>query len=260
MKKILVIGIGPGDPEQITVQAIRALRGVDVFFVIDKRDETAELVRLRHDVCERYATTRVHRFVTIPDPPRDRTATGYQEAVVDWHGRRAAVFRDAIERELADDETGAFLAWGDPSLYDSTLRVLEHVCGDGDGDGLEYEVIPGVTSVQALAARHRIPLNRIGEPVLVTTGRNLAAGWPAGTDNVVVMLDGAGVFSELPGDDLDIYWGAYVGTEDEILVRGALPDVADEIVRRRAEARARKGWIMDTYLLRRRRADAPGPE
>jgi precorrin-6A synthase len=255
MKKIFVIGIGPGHPEQITVQAIRALRAVDVFFVIDKRDETADLVRLRRELCERYATTRPHRFVTITDPPRDRSAAGYEEAVVDWHRRRAAALHDAIERELRDGQTGGFLAWGDPGLYDSSVRILEQVAGAGDA--FEYEVIPGVTSVQALAAGHRIPLNGIGEAVLVTTGRKLAAGWPAGTDNVVVMLDGTGVFAELRDDDLDIYWGAYVGTDDEILVHGPLHDVADEIVRRRADARARKGWIMDTYLLRRRGADAP---
>jgi precorrin-6A synthase len=262
MKKILVIGIGPGHPEQITVQAINALRAVDVFFVIDKREETADLVRLRRELCERYATTRPYRFVTIPDPPRDRDAAGYGEAVVDWHRRRAAALREAIDGELGDGETGGFLAWGDPSLYDSILRILEPVAADG---AFGYDVIPGVTSVQALAASHRIPLNRIGEPVLITTGRKLAAGWTEGVDDVAVMLDGTGVFAdladELGDDDLEIYWGAYVGTDDELLVHGPVRDVADEIVRTRADARARKGWVMDTYLLRRHRADdAAGSE
>ena len=66
------------------------------------------------------------------------------------------------------------------------------------------------------------------------------------------MLDGRTAFATLPDADLDIYWGAYLGTPDEIVVAGALRAVKDEICRRRAEARARKGWIMDTYLLRRR--------
>ena len=66
------------------------------------------------------------------------------------------------------------------------------------------------------------------------------------------MLDGRTAFAALPDADLDIYWGAYLGTPDEIVVAGALRAVKDEICRRRAEARARKGWIMDTYLLRRR--------
>jgi len=48
-----------------------------------------------------------------------------------------------------------------------------------------------------------------------------------------------------------IWWGAYVGTPDEILVSGDLAEVGDRIQELRAAARARKGWIMDTYLLRR---------
>ena len=72
---------------------------------------------------------------------------------------------------------------------------------------------------------------------------------PRDVDDVIVMLDGRRRFADLPDTDLDIFWGAYLGTPDEILVSGDLPAVRDEIVRRRAEARARKGWIMDTYLL-----------
>jgi precorrin-6A synthase len=52
-------------------------------------------------------------------------------------------------------------------------------------------------------------------------------------------------------DPMHIYWGAYLGTHDELLVSGPLAEVADEIDRARAEARERKGWIMDIYLLRR---------
>ena len=66
-------------------------------------------------------------------------------------------------------------------------------------------------------------------------------------------LDGRTAFATLPDPDLDVFWGAYLGTKDEILVAGDLIAVRDEIVRVRSEARARKGWIMDTYLLRRRR-------
>jgi precorrin-6A synthase len=75
---------------------------------------------------------------------------------------------------------------------------------------------------------------------------------PRDVDDVVVMLDGRTAFAGLPDTDLDIYWGAYLGTPDEILMAGDLLAVREEIVRRRAEARVRKGWIMDIYLLRRR--------
>jgi precorrin-6A synthase len=181
---------------------------------------------------------------------RDAAAPCYEAAVREWHHQRAIAYENAIGQALGENERGAFLAWGDPCLYDSTLRILEHILARG-GIAFDYEVIPGITSVQALAARHRIPLNRIGEPVYITTGRRLAAGLPAGTDNAVVMLDGQCAFKHVAGE-VDIYWGAYLGTEDEILVSGDLKERARDIERIRAEARARKRWIMDTYLLRRR--------
>ena len=115
-------------------------------------------------------------------------------------------------------------------------------------------MIPGISAIAALCARHRIALNRVGEAVQITTGRRLAAeGLPGDAPDVVVMLDARCAFKQVAGSgDIDIYWGAYLGTPDEILVAGALDEVGDEIERVRAAARARKGWIMDTYLLRRR--------
>ena len=154
------------------------------------------------------------------------------------------IWAAAIEKELAPDGVGAFLAWGDPSLYDSTLRILELVRRHVD---IEYDVIPGITAVQALTARHRIPLNDVGEPVLITTGRQLRATGLSGA--AVVMLDADCSFLDCP-PSTRIWWGAYLGTPDELLVAGTVGDVGDQIFRLRAEARARHGWIMDTYLLR----------
>jgi precorrin-6A synthase len=250
MRKLFVIGIGAGDPDYVTVQAIKALNAVDVFFVVEKGGEKHDLVDLRREICERYIEDRSYRMVDVRDPERDRTAPAYREAVEDWRSRRAQVWEQAIRDELEDGQHGAFLVWGDPALYDSTLAVIDQVVARGALE-LEYEVIPGISSVQALAAKHRVPLNRVGGSVHVTTGRRLAEGFPENSDDVVVMLDADCTFKALAADDIDIYWGAYIGTEDEILVAGRLGDVAEDIQRVRAEARQRKGWIMDTYLLRR---------
>lgn len=250
MRRLLVIGIGAGDPEHVTVQAINALNSVDVFFLVDKGHQNNELVRLRREICERYIREQTYTIVEIPDPPRDRTTPTYRTAVEDWRARRAELWERAIADELGEYSCGAFLVWGDPSLYDSTLAVLERILTRGTV-AFEYEVVPGITSVQALTARHRIPLNRVGRAVQITTGRRLADGFPDGVDEVVVMLDADCSFRHLQDDGLEIHWGAYLGMEDEILVSGPLCDVADEIVRRRAEERERKGWIMDAYLLRR---------
>ncbi len=245
-----MIGVGAGDPEHVTMQAINALNEVDVFFVIEKGHETDELVRLRREICERYIREPAYRIVEIADPPRDRTTPAYRMAVEDWRARRAELWERAIADELGEDGCGAFLVWGDPSLYDSTLAVLEQILARGTV-AFEHQVVPGISSVQALTARHRIPLNRVGRPVQITTGRRLAEGFPDGVADVVVMLDADCSFRRLRDDGLEIHWGAYLGMDDEILVSGPLREVADEIVRRRAEARERKGWIMDAYLLRR---------
>jgi precorrin-6A synthase len=250
MRRLLVIGIGAGDPEHVTMQAVNALNEVDVFFVIEKSHETDELVRLRREICERYLREPSYRIVEIADPPRDRTAPAYGAAVEDWRTRRAELWERAIADELAEDGCGAFLVWGDPSLYDSTLAVLEQILARGTV-AFEHEVVPGISSVQALTARHRIPLNRVGRPVQITTGRRLAEGFPDGVDEVVVMLDADCSFRHLQDDGLEIHWGAYVGMDDEILVSGQVSEVGEEIERLRREARERKGWIMDAYLLRR---------
>jgi precorrin-6A synthase len=250
MKKVFVIGIGAGNPDYVTVQAINALNEVDVFFVMDKGKEREELVRLRKEICERYVRDKSYRTIEAPDPPRDRNPASYQSAVVSWHEQRADLFERLIGEELHEDECGAFLVWGDPSLYDSTLRIIDRIIARGTVV-FEYEVIPGISSIQALAARHKIALNRIGQSIHITTGRKIAEGLPNNIDDVVVMLDADCAFKNVSEAATEIYWGAYIGTEDEILVSGNLRELADDIERMRKEAKARKGWIMDTYLLRR---------
>ncbi len=250
MRKLFIIGIGAGNRDHITVQAINALNAVDVFFAIDKGGEKADLIRVRQEICETYIKDKSYRTVAAPDPERDRTPSSYQSAVKDWHERRADIFEKMIAQELKDGECGAFLVWGDPSLYDSTLRIVQRILARGAVE-FTYEVIPGISSVQALAAAHRISLNQIGAPVHITTGRNVADGFPDDFDNLVVMLDANCAFKAVKATDIDIYWGAYVGTKDEILVAGDLRQVAADIERVRNAARARKGWILDTYLLRK---------
>ena len=243
MRTIHVIGIGVGDPDYVTTQAIRALRDTQVFFAMDKGEQKSDLVALRREICRRFITEPGYRFVELPDPSRAADAD-YTRAVADWHAARARLWASAIENELDSDGVGAFLAWGDPSLYDSTLRILEEVARHIE---VRYDVIPGITAIQALTARHRIPLNDIGEPVLITTGRKLREHGLSGS--AVVMLDGDCAFMICP-PQTRIWWGAYLGTGDEILVSGTVGEVGAHITEVRAAARAAHGWIMDIYLLR----------
>ncbi|MEE1841028.1 MULTISPECIES: precorrin-6A synthase (deacetylating) [unclassified Streptomyces] len=250
-RRLTVIGIGSGDPDQLTLAAVKAMRRTDVFFVLGKGREKDTLTRLRRDMLAEHVPGP-YRVVEAEDPWRDRSQdepSGYAEAVHDWRRRRADVCERLIREELAPGERGAFLVWGDPSLYDSTLAILEDIRARGEVT-FEYEVIPGISSVSALAARHRINLNRVGRPIHITPGRRLSEILPNDDGDVVVMLDAHESFRHLAGGGVWIYWGAYLGTPDEILIAGPLDEVSDRIRQVRAEARAAHGWIMDTYLLR----------
>jgi precorrin-6A synthase len=252
MRKLLVIGIGAGNPEHLTVQAINGLNRADVLFIPDKGARKNDLARLRREICDRFVTNPRSRRVEFEVPVRAEPSPSYRATVDDWHEAIAGIYEGLIRDELSGEGCGAFLIWGDPSLYDSALRILERVRQRGRVE-FELEVIPGITAIQALAAGHKMALNRIGEPFLVTTGRRLSeVGMPDNTGSVVVMLDGKCAFETLDDPDLAIHWGAYLGTPDEILVAGRLGEVGEKIVQIREEARRTKGWIMDTYLLRKK--------
>ncbi|MDA0182044.1 precorrin-6A synthase (deacetylating) [Solirubrobacter phytolaccae] len=233
-RRVWVIGIGAGDPAWMTLAAVRALETVDVVFVFQKGDDD-ELALARRSLLPEGV-----REVVIEDPPRGRGAA----AVAAWRARRVALVQEAVAAEAGE---AAFLAWGDPSLYDGLIDVLREA-------GLGVRVVPGISAVSALCAQFGIPLNRVGGSVLITSGRRLVAeGWPTGVGDVVVMLDADLTFKRFP--EAEIYWGAYLGTPDELLLSGVVAEVSDEIERVRSEARRRKGWMFDTYLLRRA---APG--
>lgn len=249
MRKLFIIGIGAGNPDYMTVEAINALNGVDVVLVLDKGERKSDLTRLRKDIVERFAGSKRPRWVEAPSPIRDADNASYKSGVADWHAAKGEAFSALIRDAVGDSETAAILVWGDPSLYDSTLRIVEQLARDGIVP--DYEVFPGISSLHALTARHRIPLNPIGEPVLITTGRRLAERMPEGVDTIAVLLDGGAGLDALAGQNMEIYWGAYLGTPDEILIAGHVRDVLDEIRKTRSTRRAEKGWIMDTYLLRR---------
>ncbi len=240
-RRVRIIGIGSGDPDQLTGDAVEALRS-SAFVIAADKGEDDPLLAVRRALCDRYGVP----LVAVPDPERDRDdPADYPAAVRDWHAARV----DAYARELAGRPGDvAFLVWGDPAFYDSTLRIVEDLA---ERLPINYDVIPGISSPQLLAARHRMVLHQVGQPILVTTGRRLGEAVEAGHDNIVVMLDGGLACLDLDRDDWQIWWGANLGAAEEMLVAGPLVEVAEELKRARAEAKARAGWVMDTYLLRR---------
>lgn len=250
MKTVLIVGIGPGGPDQITVEAVKALNRCDLLFVAEKGEVKAGLAAARREICARHVTNPSTKLVTYDVPPRPARApdTDYKAAIVAWRGDVAGVFSALIDT-IQEGGSGAFLVWGDPALYDGTIEIVDGLARATAA--FDWQVIAGVGAPSALAARHRVPLNRVGESIATTTGRRFAQKMPD-ADNVVVMLDGETAFTVGQGDDLEVFWGAYLGLEEEILLAGPLNATADTIVATRAAARERVGWIMDTYLIRRK--------
>jgi precorrin-6A synthase len=227
-------------PQHVTAEAARALRSVDYVLAFAKGEDDP-LLDVRTVICREYGDPPV--FV-VADPPRDRDdPADYPAAVRAWHEARVAAYRAVLDERPGDV---AMLVWGDPSLYDSTLRLVDALAGRTE---LDVSVIPGISAPQLLAARHRIVLHDVGRPVHVTTGRRLRAAVEHGQDNIVVMLNRN---LELDGlDDWTIWWGANLGTTSEALVAGRVGDVRAGIEAARGRVRADAGWVMDVYLLRR---------
>ena len=235
-----LIGIGTGNPEHITLEAQRALREAALILVPRKGPDKSDLAGLRHRIIT--DANAMASVVEFDYPTRD-PALPYKDRVRVWHAEIAHRWQAVIGD---NDGPVALLVWGDPSLYDSTLRIAERLAPKP-----RLRVLPGITALHALTAAHGITFNTLAGAVTVTTGRRLREfGWPDGAETVAVMLDGDCSFQSLDRNDLMIWWGAYLGMEEQILDHGPLLEAAPRIVEARAKARTDHGWIMDTYLLR----------
>lgn len=255
MIELFLIGIGTGNPDHLTFEAAARLGEADLVLLPRKGAGKADLADLRREICARVLAGRPTRIAEFDMPVRDAARPDYLGGVVDWHEAIADAWAAGIAAHLPKGHGRvALLVWGDPSLYDSSLRIAGRL--RRRGLALRVQVVPGITSLQMLAAVHAVPLNPLGGPFLVTTGRRLReSGWPEGADSVAVMLDGDCAFSSLPPDGLTLYWSAYLGLPFEVSRSGPLAETGEEVRQLRALLRARHGWIMDIYLLRRDIAD-----
>ena len=197
MVEVTLIGIGTGNPDHVTMEGMRAIREAPLILVPRKAGKD-DLAHLRHRIVE--VSGSAARIVHFDYPQRDETLP-YNVRVAAWHDEIARRWQVA----LGDADRVALLVWGDPGLYDSTLRIAARL------PGATARVIPGITALQALTAAHAIPFNTVNGPVTVTTGRRLReGGWPDGAETVIVMLDAECSFQVLD-PTLHVWWGAYLG-------------------------------------------------
>ncbi|HJR90140.1 MAG TPA: precorrin-6A synthase (deacetylating) [Aeromicrobium sp.] len=248
VQHVRIVGIGCGHPDQLTVEAVDALKSADFVIAARKRADDP-LLAARQAIVERHAPGL--ELVEVDDPERDRSAEstttkdGYEGAVADWHDARAERYESVLTERTGN---AVFLVWGDPAFYDSTIRIVERILDRGNLV-FSWDVVPGISALQLLAARHRIVLHEVGQPILVTTGRRLREAVDGGAENILVMLSASVDLTGL--DDWHVWWGANLGTDSEYLITGRAGDAASGIAAARERVKAESGWVMDVYLLRR---------
>ena len=243
MDSLTLIGIGTGNPDHLTFEGARAIQEADTILIPRKGDQKSDLADLRRLIIDKVVVGPGPKIVEF-DLPQRKAEGDYLENVDLWHDAIAQAWKTAV----GGAKNATLLIWGDPSLYDSSLRIAARIAPYPN-----VRVIAGITTLQALTAAHAIPMNDIGAPFVVTTGRQLRDnGWPEGVETAIFMLDGHCAFQTLNPAHYDIWWGAYLGMENQILHSGPLDQVCETIISARASARAVHGWIMDAYLLRKK--------
>ena len=179
------IGVGPGDPELITVKAVLALRAADVVLVPETDTGANEIGRAEQVVlaaCPEVAP-RVRR---VPFSMAQRSGVGTKRRR-SWE----ASARAAEDAFTSGASSVAFATVGDPSVYSTFSYLADHV--RAALPGLQVEVIPGITAMQALAAASRIPLVEAQEVltlVPVTAGLQQLAEALEHSDTVVAYKGG----------------------------------------------------------------------
>ena len=119
---LCLVGIGTGNPDHVTRQGVKALNAADLILVPHKGEGKADLAELRLELCQELVTNPATQVVQFDMPVRDAHDPDYPGAVNRWHDAIAEVWLAKIRTHLPKGGRVALLVWGDPSLYDSTLR------------------------------------------------------------------------------------------------------------------------------------------
>ncbi len=257
MKKLYLIGIGSGNPKHLTVEAVEVLKAIDVFFIFEKdRENSSEINKIRKEILNYYLNENSYRVVNLKVSKRKKGGDlqSYVQKVLNWRIKKAEALAEGINNHLRDGENGCLLIWGEPSIYDGHIEIVRYILNRGLSN-FDYEIIPGISSFQVLAAKHKISLSSVGENIHLTTGRRLRQMDEKDIENTLVLLDNYHTYKKFSTSNLNIYWGCYLGLSDEIILSGKLRECLPEIERIRKKKREEKGWIMETYLLRKEDED-----
>ena len=244
--RIFLIGIGTGNINHLTLEAVNTLNEVDLILIPKKTSDTLDLLNLRQNICKKILTKQNQNIIEFILPKRNLNIE-YSLSVKQWHFEVAKIWKKTINDFKGQKNKVGLLIWGDPSLYDSSIKIALTLI-----EKTNITIISGITSIQVLMAAHKINMNEIGKPFSIFTGRFLKdKGLSFNNSRSFVMLDGECSFKFLELSNFFIWWGAYLGMEKQIIHNGYLHEVSEDIIKLRNDARKKYGWIMDTYLLQK---------
>jgi precorrin-2/cobalt-factor-2 C20-methyltransferase len=152
--RFIGIGIGPGDPELITIKAIKALKSVDVICVPKSHARKPSM-----------ALGMVKQILEEREKPAEVLELVFPMTRDELNNRKLWMENAAIVAAKAKKGNVAFITLGDPMLYSTFLYLYE--CVKETYPEIELEIIPGVTSVTAAAASSNLPLAENMEVVTI---------------------------------------------------------------------------------------------
>ena len=154
------VGVGPGDPELMTLKAVRLIRENEVIAVPGKEAEKSVAYRIAAEAVPEIAEKTL---VPIYMPMiRDR-------AKIEEEHRRGAKL---LEKYLDQGKNVVYLTLGDPTIY-CTFSYLQHILEE---DGYQVVLVSGITSFCAAAARLNISLTEWNEPLHVIPASHKKGG------------------------------------------------------------------------------------
>jgi len=148
------IGVGPGDPELITIKAVKALKVADVICVPKSHAKKPSM-----------ALSMVRQILAEREKPVEILELVFPMTKDDLNNRKLWVENAAIVAAKAKIGNVAFITLGDPMLYSTFLYLYE--CIKETYPEIDLEIIPGVTSVTAAAASAKLPLAEKEEVVTI---------------------------------------------------------------------------------------------
>jgi len=154
--RFIGVGVGPGDPELITLKAARVIRSADLVSYIANTDGVSQARTISRDVLAESQSQQVELPVCMPmSEDRNIANQVYDKAAQD------------IGDALIDDKTVVFLCEGDPLFFGSFAYLLERL-----DDLYDCQVVPGISSVHAASSALRLPLTLLKESFAVVSGRH----------------------------------------------------------------------------------------